>query len=117
MRRREVVALLGSGTLAWSQAGQAQQPAKVYRIAVLTLGAPLSDLTDAGRAFFGELRRLGYEEGQNLAIKRLSAEGHSERHALLVREAIEWEPDVIVQSAFVSCASLRTLTLPTPLWA
>jgi putative tryptophan/tyrosine transport system substrate-binding protein len=50
----------------------------------------------AWRAFFGELRRLGYVEGQNLIIDRYSAEGRHERYAEVAREIVSRNPDVIV---------------------
>ena len=50
----------------------------------------------AWRAFFAELRRLGYVEGENLIIERYSAEGHHERYADLARQIVARNPDVIV---------------------
>ena len=50
----------------------------------------------AWRAFFRELRRLGYVEGEDLIIERYSAEGHHERYADLAREIVARNPDVIV---------------------
>ena len=48
------------------------------------------------RAFFQELIRLGYIEGQNLGVERYSGEGQSERYAELVRNVVNTHPDVIV---------------------
>jgi hypothetical protein len=48
-------------------------------------------------AFFRELRRLGYVEGQNLVIERYSAEGHHERYSSLAREIVARNPDLIVR--------------------
>jgi len=48
------------------------------------------------RAFFEELIRLGYIEGQNLGVERYSGEGQSERYAELVRNVVNTHPDVIV---------------------
>jgi putative ABC transport system substrate-binding protein len=50
----------------------------------------------AWRAFFSELRRLGYIEGQNLTVDRYSAEGHHERYPDIVREIVATKPDLIV---------------------
>jgi putative tryptophan/tyrosine transport system substrate-binding protein len=47
-------------------------------------------------AFFAELRRLGYVEGENLIIERYSAEGHHERYADFAREIVSRNPNVIV---------------------
>jgi putative ABC transport system substrate-binding protein len=99
LRRREFIALIGSGA-AWPLAARAQQSA-TRRIAIFHPAIPTTLLTETGggsawRAFFAELRRLGYVEGQNLIIERYSAEGHHERYAGLAREIVARNPDVIV---------------------
>ena len=100
MRRRTFIAALG-GAAAWPVAARAQQPATQRRIAIFHPAIPTTLLTETGggsawRAFFGELRRLGYVEGENLIIERYSAEGHHERYADLAREIVTRNPDVIV---------------------
>ena len=72
-----------------------------HRIAIFHPAIPTTLLTETGggsawRAFFAELRRLGYVEGENLIIERYSAEGHHERYADLAREIVTRNPDVIV---------------------
>src|SRR5438876_9332529 len=99
MRRRQFITLLG-GAAAWPLAARAQQPAKQRRIASFHPAIPTILLTETGggsawRAFFGELRRLGYVEGQNLITARYSAEGHHERDAHLAREIVSRNPDVV----------------------
>jgi len=101
MRRREFIALLGGAAAAWPLAARAQQPATQRRIAIFHPAIPITLLTETGggsawRAFFGELRRLGYIEGENLIIERYSAEGHHERYADLAREIVTRNPDLIV---------------------
>jgi putative ABC transport system substrate-binding protein len=49
----------------------------------------------AYQAFFGELRRLGEIEGQNLTVERYSGEGRPEGLADLAREVVSRNPDVI----------------------
>jgi putative ABC transport system substrate-binding protein len=100
VKRREFIAALG-GTAAWPLVARAQQPATLRRIAIFHPAIPTTLLTETGggsawRAFFAELRRLGYVEGENLIIERYSAEGHHERYADLVREIVTRNPDVIV---------------------
>src|ERR1700745_2712628 len=91
MRRRNLITLLRGAAAAWPLAARAQQPAKQRRIAIFHPAIPTTQLTETGggsawRAFFGELRRLGYVEGENLIIERYSAEGHHESYSDLVRE-------------------------------
>ena len=86
MRRREFITFVGSAAVACPLKVRAQQPATQHRIAIFHPAIPTTLLTETGggsawRAFFGELRRLGYVEGGNLIIERYSAEGHHERYA------------------------------------
>ena len=101
LERRDFITLLGGAAMVWPLAARAQQPAKQQRIAIFHPAIPTTHLTEMGggsawRAFFGELRRLGYVEGENLIIERYSAEGHHERYADLAREIVSRGPDVIV---------------------
>jgi putative ABC transport system substrate-binding protein len=101
MKRREFMTLLGGAAAAWPLTARAQQPATRRRIAIFHPAIPTALLTETGggsawRAFFAELRRLGYIEGENLIIERYSAEGHHERYADLAREIVTRNPDVIV---------------------
>ena len=95
MKRREFIAgLLVAASL---RQARAQQPAKVYRIAIVTLAFPVAEITETSsfpgwRAFFHELRRFGYVEGRNLIVERYSAEGQTVE---LAREALRSKPDVI----------------------
>jgi putative tryptophan/tyrosine transport system substrate-binding protein len=60
MRRREFIALIGA-SVAWPFAALAQEPGRTYR-----LGCLLTTPREANIAFFDELRRRGFIEGQNL---------------------------------------------------
>ena len=89
MKRRDFMALLG-GT-AMPLAAQAQQRPTQRRIAISARRSRRRSLPkraggSAWRAFFSELRRLGYVEGENLIIERYSADGHHERYGDLARE-------------------------------
>jgi putative ABC transport system substrate-binding protein len=80
VKRREFITLLGGAT-AWPLMARAQQRATQRRIAIFHPAIPATLITETGggtawRAFFAELRRLGYVEGENLIIERYSAEGH-----------------------------------------
>src|SRR5215510_11850231 len=95
MKRREVIAgLLVAATL---RQARAQQPAKVHRIAFVTIAVPIADLTETSsfrevRAFFRELRRLGYIEGRNLIVDRYPVEHPTVE---LARDVVRSKPDVI----------------------
>jgi len=119
--RRKFITLLG-GAAAWPFAARAQQPAKQRRIAIFHPAIPTTLLTETGggsawRAFFGELRRLGYVEGENLIIERYSAEGHHERYADLAREIVTRNPDVIVTGTNPVVIAFKAATSTIPVVA
>ena len=92
MKRRQFMGLLG-GSAVLPFAARAQQRSLQRRIAIFHPAIPANLITETGggsawRAFFSELRRLGYREGQNLIIERSSAEGHHERYAQMAREIV-----------------------------
>jgi hypothetical protein len=47
------------------------------------------------RAFFDELGRLGYVEGQNLSVERYSGEGRIQHFAELAHDVVSTAPDLI----------------------
>src|SRR6267378_2089458 len=118
MWRREFMTLVG-GVAVWPLAARAQQRATQRRIAIFHPAIPTTLLTETGggsawRAFFSELRRLGYVEGENITIDRYSAEGHHERYAELAREIVAAAPDLIVTGTnpVVIAFKAATGTLP-----
>src|SRR5712691_9037300 len=122
MKRREVITLLGGAAAAWPLTARAQQPATQRRIAIFHPAIPTTLLTETGggsawRAFFAELRRLGYLEGENLIIERYSAEGHHERYADLAREIVTRNPDVIVTGTNPVVIAFKTATSTIPVVA
>ena len=93
--------LMGSvGLLAAPLAAKAQPTGKTYRIALVFASIPIAELTESAhpllRAFFAELRRLGYVEGQNLTVVRRSALGRPERFPEIAAEVVRLNPDVVV---------------------
>jgi putative ABC transport system substrate-binding protein len=119
MRRREFIYALACAAGAWPVAVPAQQPARPRRIAIFHPAIPTTLLTETGggsawRAFFAELRRLGYVEGGNLIIERYSAEGHHERYGDIAREIVSRKPDLIVTGTnpVVRVFAATTSTIP-----
>jgi putative ABC transport system substrate-binding protein len=70
------------------------------RIAYVNSAGNVSRISVSGRpqsrAFFEELSRLGYVEGQNLGVERYSGEGRTERYAELARDVVNTHPDLIL---------------------
>jgi putative ABC transport system substrate-binding protein len=100
MRRRKFITLLGGAVAVWPIVARAQQPAKMKRIAYVHPSNKVSEISVSGRplyrAFFEELSRLGYVEGQNLGVERYSGEGRPERYAELARDVVNTHPDLIL---------------------
>jgi putative ABC transport system substrate-binding protein len=90
----------------------AQPPAKLARIGILTLAvassAPLAE------AFRQGLREHGYMEGQNIALEYRYAEGRAERLPALAAELVHLKVDVIVTESNVAplAAKRATKTIP-----
>jgi putative tryptophan/tyrosine transport system substrate-binding protein len=120
MRRREFLA--GVLLFAAAQPSRAQPRATPLRIAIFHPAIPVALLTETGggsawRAFFGELRRLGYIEGQNLLIERYSAEGHHERYTDIAREIVARNPDLIVTGPNPVVVAFRAASSAIPVVA
>jgi putative ABC transport system substrate-binding protein len=118
MKRREFITLVGGAAAAWPLAVRAQQPAKMKRIAMVHPSNKVDDLTINGhpvyKAFFEEMSRLGYVEGQNLAVERYSGEGRSDRYAELVRDVVSTHPDLIlvISGSLALRFKIATTTIP-----
>jgi putative ABC transport system substrate-binding protein len=117
MKRREFLWLLGCGPIAiWPGSVRAQQAAKVYRIATVSVAVPVTEMSETGaehyRAFLGELRRLGYVEGQNLVVERFSAGGHEERFPEIVGEVVRRHPDAVLAIGMLREFKAQTATIP-----
>jgi ABC-type uncharacterized transport system substrate-binding protein len=121
MKRREFITLLGGAAAARPLTARAQQ-ARRQRIAIFHPAIPTTLLTETGggsawRAFFAELRRLGYVEGENLIIERYSAEGRHERYADMAREIVTRNPDVIVTGTNPVVIAFKAATSTIPVVA
>jgi putative ABC transport system substrate-binding protein len=116
MRRREFIA--GLLVAATTVRTQAQQSEKVYHIAIVHLSAAVADLSETGTprfvAFFKELRRLGYVEGQNIVVERYSGAGRTEHYSELASEVVGQKPDLIltIRSRMVQHFKAATATIP-----
>jgi putative ABC transport system substrate-binding protein len=119
MRRRKFIGSLIGTAVAWPLATSAQQPAKVYRLAIVHPSFSVKEMSETSRlsaykALFGELRRLGYVEGQNLIVERYSGEGQTAHYAELASEVVRQQPDVIFATSgrMVRPFKAATATIP-----
>jgi len=91
MRRRDFIAGLG-GTAALPFAARAQQSERPRLVGLLTP----SDPDGRRRALLQGLEKLGYREGQNIALEVRSADGKLERLPSLATELVHTGAEVIV---------------------
>jgi putative ABC transport system substrate-binding protein len=102
-------------------AAHAQEPGRVYRIAIVHPSASPADMSETERnhpyypVFFQELRRLGFVEGQNLVVGRYSGEGRPERYAEVARSAVAFKPDAIVANTNRMVKDLKQATTTVPI--
>jgi putative ABC transport system substrate-binding protein len=98
---------------------QAQQSAKVYRIAIGHPSRPVTVMNETGtkwfKAFFGELRRLGYIEAQNLIVERCSGENNPAHFAELAREVVRQQPGLICSNSTRILLPLKEATASIPI--
>ena len=97
MRRREFITLAGSAVATWPLTAFG----KTQRIAIVFPVVPVTIMTETSgdpplKAFFNELRRLGYVEGQSLLVERYSGEGRASHYADLARDVVSRNPDLII---------------------
>jgi putative tryptophan/tyrosine transport system substrate-binding protein len=113
------LALLILAVLAAPLVAETQSAGKTYRIALVNPSRPVAEMTEEGarayKAFFAELRRLGYVEGKNLMVDRRSAEGRIERQPEIVAEVIQLKPDVIVAISAPLVRSFKAATTTIPI--
>ena len=112
--RRHLIAGAGAALLASPLAALAQSSGKIYRIGVLDYG-PVSPQHPNAVAFFDELRRRGYVQGQNLVVERRDAGNQPDRLAEVAREMVAWKPDVITASSAGPNLALKVLTTSIPI--
>src|SRR5262249_28791084 len=115
MRRREFIALLGSGVTGWSLAAWAQQGGRGRRIvALMSMAADDPEAQPRVAAFESGLRELGWLDGRTLQIEyRWVSDGD-----LLRRNAAELArtpPDLILATSTPVMAALREQGLSVPI--
>ena len=117
MRRRNL--LFGILAVATVGGARAEQSRKAYRIAIAVPAGPVTRISEAGdplyRAFWSELRRLGYVEGDNLLIERFSGEGGAAHFSDLAQDIVRRKPDVIICITTDLTLDFKAATTTTPI--
>ena len=119
MRRRDFISLLGGAAVAWPLAGAAQQSTNSKRLAIFSPSEPSADLHEHSesrkyRAFFAELRRLGWIEGHNLKVESYGREQNTSGPEAMATEIVRSNPDAI-HIAGPGAAIFKKLTSRIPI--
>jgi putative ABC transport system substrate-binding protein len=111
LRRREFINIVGAATLTWSLGARAQEPGRVYRLALVL---PVGRDEPASLAFIDELRLQGFVEGKNLVIVGGSATSN-EQAATVVPTILQAAPDVITTGGDFIARAFQKATQSIPL--
>ena len=95
-------------------AALAQQPAKVYRIGVLSTGGPEQE-NSIWTDLRGQLREHGWVEGKNLVIDWRYAEAKYERLPDLAAELVGLKPDLIMARGGPGATAAKRATATIPI--
>jgi len=111
MRRRDFITLVGGAAAGWPVAMRAQEPGRIYRLGALQL-SPRSLPNHV--AFYAELQRLGFIEGQNLVVDERGYGLHVEQLADHAAEIVKAQVDAILATGDspIRAAQQATTTIP-----
>jgi len=116
VRRREFMTLLG-GAATWPLTARAQQPGRVRRLGILSVGAIADDPDGRARsaAFLQALEQSGWTDGRNIRIDHRWGAGDAENIRKYAAELVALAPDVILASGTTSMAPLLQATRTVPI--
>ena len=114
MNKNTITLLVVSLVLTSLHLAEAQQAKKVPRIGFIVPGFPSTSQPNVD-AFIQGLRKLGYIEGQNVAIDYRYAEGSNDRLTDLAAELVRLQVDVIVTGSTIAVGAAKKLTGTIPI--
>ena len=117
MRRRALLVTLPALTLVRGVSAQTKRA----RLAIVSPAISTGQMNQAAGGLFagvlGELRRLGYAEGETLLVERYSVDGHSERLPAIVRDVVASQPDCILAQSSETAIPFKAATTTIPIVA
>src|SRR6476660_9402730 len=112
MRRREFIKAAVGSVASWPLATRAQEPGRTYRLGCLL---PLTRDAPINVAFFEELRRSGFIEGQNLTVEYRAYGLHPELISQYAAELTKAGVDVITSAGEEATRALQQATKTIPI--
>ncbi len=114
MRRRNVLRFLASTIIiAPGIAASAQTTTKIYRLASVTSGGPITVESPNGRRLIPILAQHGYELGKNLDYRAYGAEMQSDRLPQIARDIALNKVDAVVVAGWPPAAAMKDTDIPT----
>ena len=110
-----VIVMLTLSLLAAPLAAKAQQAGKVPRLGVFVLASPPSPEEPNIAAFRQALQKLGYVEGQTVAIEYRYGLGRWERFPDLVAELVGLQVDILVVGSSPAAVAAKHATQAIPI--
>ena len=115
IRRRELIAIAGTGLVAWPLVARAQQQARIARLGYLGFGSPANAATVIRvEALRAGLRDLGYVEGKNLVIEFRWADTVEQLHERAA-ELVHMKVDIIYANSSTETEQARRATNKIPI--
>jgi putative ABC transport system substrate-binding protein len=114
MRRREFIALIGNAAVTWPLGAKAQDAGRTYHLGILW---PLPPQGQIALAFFDELRRRGFIEGQNLTVDYRAYAARVDLTSQYASELVKAKVDVILAAGDIAIRAAQQATKTIPILA
>jgi putative ABC transport system substrate-binding protein len=115
MSRRTLIAIAGTGLVAWPLVTRAQQQARIARLGYLGFGSPASAATVIRvEALRAGLHDLGYVEGKNLVIEFRWSDTVEQLHEAAA-ELVRMKVDIIFSNSSTETEQARQATNTIPI--
>jgi ABC-type uncharacterized transport system substrate-binding protein len=115
MRRREFILAFGGATVIWPRAAIPQTTSRLYRVGVLSPGAPQFESSNFGPSIIRGFAKHGYTPGRDLVFERRGAETHTDRLPRLVEELVATKVDVILTVGYPAALAAKQGTTIIPI--
>jgi putative ABC transport system substrate-binding protein len=115
VRRRDFIKVIAGSVTAWPLPAGAQQAGKLPTVGFLSLDPDNPLEVSAFPAFLAELRKLGFNEGENLVVEHRRIDEEASKSSAVMAELINSKVDVLVPfgpESVLKVAAAATQTVP-----